>query len=153
MKVIILLLFSLGINAQNGRINTMSEGGFPMVTIYPYTPLTFILDDGDTATVNILKDSVSVYRGKYALYAYFYKHQYGRLYDITIVLDNGAGITLKPSYVDSIEAYYEYEIDMATLSYLSTKSVMGLLFEVDGLTISCIMDSGKNHFKDFLNKN
>ncbi len=71
-----------------------------MVTIYPYTPLTFILDDGDTATVNILKDSISVYRGKYALYAYFYKHQYGRLYDITIVIDNGAGITLKPSYVD-----------------------------------------------------
>lgn len=153
MKVIILLLFTLSLSAQNSRINTVSTAGFPMVTIYPQTPLNFILDDGDTVTVNILKDSISMCMGQYAVYVYFYKYQYGRMYNITLVMDDGSGITLKPSYMDTIETYYEYEVDMATLSYLSTGCVMGLLFEADGFTISCLMTNGTNHFKDFLNKN
>lgn len=152
MKTIIAILLCFSLSAQTKHILTVSTRGEDVFTSYPQDALSFRVFDGSFVYVNMVKDSI---RGisTYYIYVYFEPCIPPRNYDATIIFQDGGSVSLRPTYIDYVDSYYEYAIPDQIIVGMRSMPVSGFIFESDDDVVSCVTTQGQFHFIDFLSGN
>jgi len=151
-QVIYLLLFCCSLNAQETRLIFTDDKDRQVTTIYPSESMCFVVLGGDSIFVNMAADSVSKNEITYSIYAFFENIPIADNYDLVVVLDNNASISLKTTYSDWRESYFEYKLTEEQVRILHLYPISGLLFESGVDLVSCVTLVNKHFFINFLNK-
>lgn len=152
MKTIVALLLCLNLSSQVIRIKSENSVGMPVVSSYPYETMTFLVDN-DEIQLNIVRDSTSMFYIEYKIYVFFSLLKPGESPDLDIIFIDGTSVSLRASYVDATEAYYEYLIPPPLIGFLAVEPLHGFIFRFSDNAVICRTYIRQNHFVDFLKSN
>ena len=152
MRILIAILLCFSLSGQVNQVLTISPSGDEVITTYPRNALLFQVSDGATVHVNIVKDSLS-WITTYYIYVYFDPCVPPRNYEATVLFSGGGLVTLKPTYIDYSDSYYEYAVPDQIIVGMRSMPVAGFIFESEEDVVSCVTTQGQFHFIDFLSGN
>ena len=152
MRIIVAILLCFSLSGQTKQVLTVSTSGEDVITSYPQNALSFQVFDGGSVYVNMVKDSLMGI-STYYIYVYFEPCVSPRNYEATIIFQGGGSVTLRPTYIDYSDSYYEYAVPDQIIVGMRTLPVAGFIFESDNDVVSCVTTQGQFHFIDFLSGN